>query len=68
MPKRDTHLPQALDLYMPFDETLHPGERASVNLELSFKWPENVCGIVMLKRSAAAKLILRMNPILVGKF
>jgi dUTPase len=67
MPKRNVALPQSVDLYMPFDESLHPGERSSLNLEVAFSFPPGVCGLVTLKNSAAAKQLVRMNPILVGK-
>lgn len=65
-PSRETLFPY-IDLFMPDDVSLYPGEKATINLGVVMDFPRGTCGLVMLKNTTARKLILRMNPLVVGK-
>ena len=50
-----------IELSMPADCILGPGEKATFDLGVTFKFPKGVCGIVALQPRLLKKQILRVQ-------
>jgi hypothetical protein len=65
-PQRSKGESVGLDLYMVHDVRLLPGEEASINTGLAFKFPFGACGLVTLRRKTTKKFRLHLPPTIVG--
>jgi hypothetical protein len=65
-PRREVSSP-VIEVFMPENTTVFPGERAHLNLKVGFDFPKQQCGLIQLRASVVKRYNVSMPPMIVGE-